>query len=167
MALFDIFRGTEEELMRKKLHAGYAYFCEDTGKFFIDISDGEDGTETDLYRIPINSKAANGLLRDDNYIEADSFATLEDIDSVTSKAYSATLIASQWSKDGDKWRYCYRNRDIKCGSEGNIPPLIACTSGEKDYALIAGAEATSGVGIDFWAEGKPSGDISITVTDIG
>lgn len=167
MALFDIFRGTEEELMRKKLHAGYAYFCEDTGKFFIDISDGEDGTETDLYRIPINSKAANGLFVDDSFIEAESFATLKDVSDATSQAFVATLAANGWQGNEAPFTYNYINSDLKCGINENIPPIIACTQNIDEYTYIDSAIATPGSGIVFSAEKKPESNIVITITDIG
>lgn len=46
MALFEIFKGEEDVLDRKKLHEGYAYFCEDSGRFFID---------TDEKRVPLKT----------------------------------------------------------------------------------------------------------------
>ena len=167
MALFDIFKGSEEELMHKKLHAGYAYFCEDTGKFFIDISDGKDGTETDLYRIPINSKAANGLFVDDSFIEAESFATLEDVSDVTSQAFTAILATNGWQGNEVPFIYTYINSDLKCGINGNIPPIISCTDNNEEYTNIDSAIATPGNGIIFSATKKPENDITIVITDIG
>lgn len=55
MALFQIFRGDENELNLVPLHEGYAYFCEDTGNFFIDVSDVAGG------RLPVNAYAAQIL----------------------------------------------------------------------------------------------------------
>lgn len=40
MALFKILRGNETALPKNKTD-GYAYFCTDTGSFFIDYTDGE------------------------------------------------------------------------------------------------------------------------------
>ena len=167
MALFQIFKGDEAELMTKKLHAGYAYFCEDTGKLFIDIADGETGTETDLYRIPLNSKAANGLLVDEEFIEADSFATLEDVSGATSQAYIVTLAANGWQGAEEPYTYTYQNTDLKCGQNGSIPPIISCLSNGKEYVNITNAAATRGVGITFTAAEKPTEDLVINIIDIG
>ena len=167
MALFQIFKGDEEDLMHKKLHEGYAYFCEDTGKLFIDISNGIDGTETDLYRIPLNSKAANGLFVDDSFVEAESFATLEDVSDATSQAFVAILAANGWQGNEAPFTYNYINSDLKCGINGNIPPIISCTSNNEEYSKIDSAIATPGSGIVFSAEIKPEENITITITDIG
>jgi hypothetical protein len=43
MALFKIFRGPEDNLNSVPLHEGYAYFTEDKGNLFIDISNEEGG----------------------------------------------------------------------------------------------------------------------------
>lgn len=166
MALFQIFKGDEAELMTKKLHAGYAYFCEDTGKLFIDIADGVDGTETDLYRIPLNSKAANGLLVDDEYVEADSFATLEDVSDATSQAITTTLLANGWVADNDVFTYNYVNTNLKCGQDGTIPPIITPIANEKEYSNIISATATPGSGIIFTAVIQPEDAIEITIIDI-
>ena len=55
MALFKLFKGNESDLIINKLQAvdGSCYFCEDTGKFYIDISDGT--AEIGTNRISINS----------------------------------------------------------------------------------------------------------------
>lgn len=63
MALFKIFKGNETALQtgRPKAQEGFCYFCQDTGKFYIDITG--DGTSTDAVigtnRIPINAYQSN------------------------------------------------------------------------------------------------------------
>ncbi len=55
MALFKIFRGPEKELNSVSLHEGYAYFCEDSGNMFIDVSNNPGG------RVQVNAYAARVL----------------------------------------------------------------------------------------------------------
>ena len=55
MALFKIFRGPEDNLNSVPLHEGYAYFTEDKGNLFIDISNEEGG------RLQVNAYAAQVL----------------------------------------------------------------------------------------------------------
>lgn len=59
MALFQVFRGPEEGLNDVPCHNGYAYFCEDTGNFFIDIGNN-DGD-----RVQVNAYAAQVLKASD------------------------------------------------------------------------------------------------------
>lgn len=54
MALFKIYKGDESVLAEKSLHEGYAYFCSDTGNFFIDAT-----TSNGLERIQINALKAD------------------------------------------------------------------------------------------------------------
>lgn len=65
MALFKIFRGPEDNLKSVPLHEGYAYFTEDKGNLFIDISNEEGG------RLQVNAYAAQILKNDVTEIDVD------------------------------------------------------------------------------------------------
>lgn len=65
MALFKIYRGTEEEFKLVPLHEGYAYFVEDTGDFYIDIGSNQGD------RVQVNAYAAQILKKDDTEIDID------------------------------------------------------------------------------------------------
>lgn len=65
MALFKIFRGAESDLNSVPLHEGYAYFTEDKGNLFIDISNEEGG------RLQVNAYAAQVLKNDITEIDID------------------------------------------------------------------------------------------------
>lgn len=65
MALFKIFRGAESDLNSVPLHEGYAYFTEDKGNLFIDISNEEGG------RLQVNAYAAQVLKNDISEIDID------------------------------------------------------------------------------------------------
>lgn len=65
MALFKIFRGPEDNLNSVPLHEGYAYFTEDKGNLFIDISNEEGG------RLQVNAYAAQVLKNDITEIDID------------------------------------------------------------------------------------------------
>ena len=65
MALFKIYRGEEELLTQITMHEGYAYFCENTGNLFIDISNTAGG------RVQVNAYAASILKKDTKEIDVD------------------------------------------------------------------------------------------------
>lgn len=70
MALFKIFKGLNADLP-KTLHEGYAYFVEDTGALYIDVSD--------VKRVQVNALYANGLKLDNgDTIDADDILTTSD-----------------------------------------------------------------------------------------
>lgn len=58
MALFKITRGAEEDLP-SSYHDGYAYFCTDTGSFYIDYKENE--SSTDIKRMKITAGKADRL----------------------------------------------------------------------------------------------------------
>lgn len=58
MALFKITRGAESDLPSTK-HDGYAYFCTDTGSFYIDYKENE--SSTDIKRMKITAGKADRL----------------------------------------------------------------------------------------------------------
>jgi hypothetical protein len=65
MALFKIYRGEEKLLTQIPMHEGYAYFCENTGNLFIDISNTAGG------RVQVNAYAASILKKDTKEIDVD------------------------------------------------------------------------------------------------
>lgn len=83
MALFKIFRGPENGLNAIPCHNGYAYFTEDLGNLYIDISD-DPGS-----RVQVNAHAADVL----RSIAADGTITEIDIDDILLK--NATVQVSQ------------------------------------------------------------------------
>ena len=86
MALFKIFKGAEEDLNDVPLHEGYAYFCEDTGNLFIDVSNIEGG------RLQVNAYAAQVLKNNVTEIDIDDLIDEEDIVvTVTHKGYTKRL----------------------------------------------------------------------------
>ena len=63
MSLFKIYKGQASDLDQIPRHEGYAYFCEDTGNFFIDVSNSS--------RVQINAFSAQKLSKDTTTIEVD------------------------------------------------------------------------------------------------
>ena len=259
MALFKIYRGEEELLSQVPMHEGYAYFCEDSGKLFVDISNDAGG------RIQVNAYAAQVLKKDTTEIDVDDiflkdmtanvaqggtgqstltvnallvgngtnaikmvsinkgdivtgdttngvtgllgtgavfaevsgtpkFGTLpltaggtgatsaaaarsnlsvysktetdNKVEEATSVSYTATLTKANWVQSGSTYTYTYSNSSLKCGKNGNIPPIISCTSGQDDYNKISDAQATVGQGIVFTASKAISGNIGIVIIDV-
>lgn len=88
------------------------------------------------------------------------------IDEVTTLAYSATLAKASWVQSGDTYTYTYSNTNLKCGKNGNVPPIITWTSNQDDYNKIDDAQATVGTGIIFTANKAIEGDIGIIIIDV-
>ena len=88
------------------------------------------------------------------------------IDEVTTLAYSTTLVSSGWVQSGDTYTYTYTNTDLKCGKNGNVPPIITWTSNQDDYNKITDAQATVGTGIIFTTNKAITADIGIIVIDV-
>ena len=88
------------------------------------------------------------------------------IDEVTTLAYSATLAQASWVQSGDTYTYTYSNTNLKCGKNGNVPPIITWTSNQDDYNKIDDAQATVGTGIIFTANNAIEGDIGIIIVDV-
>lgn len=80
------------------------------------------------------------------------------------KLYTTTLSSDSWS-DTTPATYTYVNASLACGKDGTIPPIIDCTSGSTEYAMIDTAVATAGTGITFTAAIKPSEAIGIRIMD--
>lgn len=88
------------------------------------------------------------------------------IDEVTTLAYSATLAKASWVQSGDTYTYTYSNTNLKCGKNGNVPPIITWTSNQDDYNKIDDAQATVGTGIIFTAHKAIEGNIGIIIIDV-
>lgn len=88
------------------------------------------------------------------------------IDEVITLAYSTTLAQTGWVQSGDTYTYTYSNTNLKCGKNGNVPPIITWTSNQDDYNKIHDAQATVGTGIIFTANNAIEGDIDIIIIDV-
>lgn len=259
MALFKIFRGPENRLNEVPLHEGYAYFTEDKGNLFIDVSDQPGGrkqinayaaqvlsdgvTEIDIDDIflktmtatvaqggtgtnsltlnalligngtntvkmvsinnghllvgdstdgvkglhgtgvlyaatdgapqfgtaPIASGGTGAITAADARSNLDVYNKQEVSDRVaeaTTMAYSVLIPVNGWQQSGSVFTYSYANANLKCGKNGNVPPIITYVSNLDEYSKIDSAEATVGVGIVFTIPEKPTADISIIVIDV-
>lgn len=173
MALFQIFNGNELDLStdftKIPFHEGYAYFCKDTGAFYIDVK--VDNTNT---RVPIRSHQVIGY--NDTIIDGEDLLTVNDADDLTdalkTNVYQITLTGGSgaWA---NKQQTAQIN-NLRCGS-GNTPPIIICTSGQEEYQKISEAIATPKIGntngnIIFSLLANvavPISDIELSVIDFG
>jgi len=80
MALFKINRGSEANLPATKTD-GYAYFCSNTGNFFIDANMGTESSP-DVQRIQLNALAAQKLSDGTTTIEIDNVMLKTDVATV-------------------------------------------------------------------------------------
>ena len=88
------------------------------------------------------------------------------MDEVTTVSYTATLAQANWVHSGDTYTYSYSNTNLKCGKNGNVPPIISWISNHDDYNKIDSAQATVGSGITFTASKAIEGDIEIVIIDV-
>lgn len=77
------------------------------------------------------------------------------------QAYKVTLTAANWSGT----TYTYANKAIKCGTNGDIPPIITYTTNQTEYNLLTAATANPGTGITFTASSKPVSNIDLIIID--
>lgn len=150
MALFKLFKGSKDELSRlTKKTEGYAYFTTEDKLFHVDTSDTQ--------RMTLNAKK---LIN-----EAGVEKGAEDF---TSVAYNVTLAVSGWTDSGSgDYIYNYSNSALKCGENGDVPPVITYTSNKKEYGKITdNTLATPGVGIVFHCSVRPTEDIGIIIIDV-
>lgn len=260
MALFQIFRGAETELNSINCHEGYAYFCEDTGNFFIDVASTtgsrvqvnahyanalktSSGTEIDIDKILLdtmtiavknggtgrNNLTVNALLIGDgenpvkmvsinegNVVVGDNvdgvkgiqgvgvlysltagapqFGTLPislggtggtsesearqnldvysktevdtRIENATTVADAITIMSDAWTSQDGKFIYNYTNTNLKCGKNGDVPPIITYTSNLEEYSKIESAVATAGKGVVFTIPTQPKEAIGIIIVDV-
>lgn len=88
------------------------------------------------------------------------------MDEVTTVSYTVTLAQANWVHSGDTYTYSYSNTNLKCGKNGNVPPIISWISNHDDYNKIDDAQATVGSGITFTASKAIEGDIEIVIIDV-
>lgn len=79
-------------------------------------------------------------------------------------AYYVTLDAANWSNTTPS-SYVYSNSSLKCGANGDVPPIITCISNESEYSMITSAISTASNGIVFYALSAPTAAIGLIITD--
>lgn len=98
MALFKVHRGKEANLPAAK-NDGWAYFCTNTGNFYIDWADGGK-----LTRAQVNARCAENI----RYIDGDAYVEIpsSDIASALAKAHThenGTVLNDISSTDVASW----------------------------------------------------------------
>lgn len=89
MALFKVYRGNETNLPTS-MNDGWAYFCTDTGNFYIDWT-----SESGLIRTQVNANCANNL----RYLDGNEYA---EIDATTLVQCLTTIWTSVQDLQGEK-----------------------------------------------------------------
>ena len=101
---------------------------------------------------------------------------LADINVETYKPYTITVSSSGWTTDGTtgNYKYVYTNTALKCGSDGNMAPIISyendstspvSSAALDDYAKIYNAVCTAGVGITFYANAAITNSLTLKILD--
>jgi hypothetical protein len=113
MALFKIGKGKAANLPTTKKE-GYAYFTTDDGKMYIDVDDST--------RVALNAANAD-TIKDSSY--SYTATTIHNgLDAASAKVYTLTIASSSWSSN----KYTYSNTSLRCGTDGNVPPIIYSSS---------------------------------------
>lgn len=101
---------------------------------------------------------------------------LADVNVETYKNYLITVSSSGWTTDGTtgNYKYVYTNTALKCGSDGNMAPIISyendstspvSSAALDDYAKIYNAVCTAGVGITFYANAVITNTLTLKILD--
>lgn len=164
MALFKVFRGPKEEFSEDfskiPFHNGYAYFVNDTGLFYIDYV-SNTGAQV---RRKLNAGTAVQLDNGEEILDIDDINDM--IDKATTTTYNISIAKNNWvTNSSGGYKYVYINTGLKCGKNGEVPPIIACRNNQTDYDKITGGDATAGVGITFYISQMPTASIDLTVID--
>ena len=88
------------------------------------------------------------------------------VSGATTIAYTTTLTATGWSGSGSSYTQTWLQSALKCGKNGNVPPIVSYTSNQAEYSKIDRAEATAGQGITFYSSVKPSANIGLVIVDM-
>lgn len=88
------------------------------------------------------------------------------IASATTVAYTPTLSAQTWVQGSGEYTYTLQLTSLKCGSTGNVPPLISCLDNVEEYSYIESAECNPDSGIIFHTKTKPNNNIQLVVIDL-
>lgn len=83
-----------------------------------------------------------------------------------SACYSVSVRSTDWALSGNYYIYNYSNTDLKCGSDGKVPPIIRCRTGQESYNKINKATATAGSGIQFRSSEAITRNMLIDIIDV-
>jgi hypothetical protein len=153
MALFKIGKGNSKNLPTEKKE-GYAYFTTNDGKMYIDVDNST--------RVALN--AANADTIGDSSYSYTATTIHSGLDAASAKVYTATINTGDWPSSSP-FTYTYSKTSLRCGTDGNVPPIIYSSS--DDFYLITSAAAAKGSGIVFTASSKPTNAIELTIIDMG
>lgn len=163
MALFKICRGNETNLPAQKTD-GWAYFCTDTGNFFIDWAD----TAGLVSRTQINSDLAHGLhyLKDGEYVELDA-ATIHNQLSLLSSDKADAITVSTHIADKKNPHGVTKSQvglgNVDNTSDANKPVSTAQAAAIAD-AKKAGTDAQSGLSSHIGNTANPH---NVTAAQVG
>lgn len=110
------------------------------------------------------------------YSKTEVDSKLADVNVETYKNYSISVSSSGWTADGTtgNYKYVYTNTALKCGSDGNMAPIISyendstspvSSAALDDYAKIYNAVCTAGVGITFYANAAITNTLTLKILD--
>lgn len=117
-----------------------------------------------IYALIPDSQSAGATIENKTTFSQKQITTK--LNEISSKKYTASLVASGWTSSGSNFIYAYDNTNLRCGKDGDLPPIIQCNSNQTEYNYITSANVTPGEGIEFVASEKPASAINITIIDL-
>lgn len=152
MALFRIYRGDKANLPggwdeekqtptdTSKMKDGNAYFCADTGEFFIDVDLAKKDEPSQLKRVQINALAATKLSKGETTVEIDDLVLTSDLvvkysgEATTGLQLNAVLVGTGTDvvKVIPATLGAFYVSDLETGPEFGIIPLTAGGTGGND-----------------------------------
>ena len=120
------------------------------------VGGGADGIQG------IDADTARGKL------SVDSSAQVDDkVKKATTVAYTTTLTVERWvDEENGTFTQSYSQASLKCGKNGDVPPIVTYTDNLEEYSKIDKADAEAGVGIKFYTSEKPQNPIPIIIVDM-
>ena len=86
----------------------------------------------------------------------------------TSELIEKSLMADKWEGSDDAgYTQTISIPALRCGKNGNIPPIITFKTNKEEYSKIEKADATPKIGIAFTIKEKPQDNIELLIIDVG
>lgn len=154
MALFKVFHAVDEEDLPLNRVSGNSYIIDDEEKDFLQWK-VDVGTDNDDRR----GIASEGLIYGDGVMVRP--------EAITPTAFAQVrLLTGGWTTGNNVLTQTVTIEGLKCGKNGDIPPIIQCISNKEDYSRIDSA-MVNGENITFTILGTdaPSSNIELTIID--
>lgn len=154
MALFKVYHAVDEDDLPASRVQGNSYIIDNEEKDFLQWKVDVGANAGDRKGI-----ASEGLIYEDGDMKTP--------DAITPSAFpSIVLTTSGWVIGAENMTQTVTVPGLKCGKNGDMPPIIQCTYNKDDYYKLSDAIA-DGETITFTMDGttRPESRIELTIID--